>query len=150
MKKKIVAVLLCVLIVCTVGVSLVACNNDTDTSKNYAGTWIGYCKGDKEFQFYATIQYDGPWYLGLRVMNPDGEILYYDATIHNPDEEIEFSHNITFVGQKFVISKITNDKFTLTGSNNNKVLHFKRSNISITQWTNHAFGSDGAPYYYED
>lgn len=149
MKKKIVAALLCVLIICIVGVSLVACNDDADKSKDYAGTWIGYCEGNNNLQFYATVQYEGPWYLGLRVINSDGEILSYGATIHNPDEEVNFSNHITFVGQKFVISKIANDKFTLEGANGGKVLHFKRTSISNTQWEGIAFNEDGEPYYYE-
>ena len=145
MKKKIVAVLLCVLIVCTVCISLVACNNDADNYNKYVGGYVGYIDGQSSVQLYMTISdlqkssIDDDYYpVSIQAVHPDGRGFSIETRLVKGEPVfINAVGNTQYIPlQDFSISEIVNGTLTLRAVSGQIIstLHFKRTDLSLDQW----------------
>lgn len=162
MKKKIVALLLCVLIIGTIGISLVACNDNNNAQDKYVGNYVGFIEGERSTQIYLTIQdlqknvVDGDYFpLYFITIHPDMTTKNSDARRYNDTDEVYIKYNSGMPTGTYKISQLKDNKFTLTLNEENKtsVIHFKKTELNENSWLNVVFvqnGNEYTPYYYED
>ena len=163
MKKKIVAMLLCVLIVCTVCISLVACDEEPETMDNYVGNYVGYIDGKSGAQLYMTISglqksaVDEDYYpINIQVLHPNGNGFSIESKLIKGEPVfINAVGNTQYIPlQNYSISELTNDKLMLRAVSGQIVstLRFKSTELSLDSWKDVAWTSVNGgyvAYYYE-
>lgn len=168
MKRKIVAILLCVLIIGTVGISLVACNNNNNNQDKYVGNYVAYVEGQPTIQCYITIQEkqkasevegakDDFYPVAIKTIHPHDIGFHMDSFgwyVGENTISITLSESDTQYIQKgiYTVSSLSDDRFTLSANQDGRqtTIHCKKTNLTLMQWTESAFGSNNEPYYYED
>jgi len=158
MRKKVITILLCVLLISIIALSFVACNNQEDDNDGYVGTWVGYIEGDKTFQMYATVKElvkpkEGEPFSLVYIKVLNRELTWQTASgrLVKGVQKITFEGSYNVIGE-YTLSGVSEDTFTLSSSIN--VLHFKRTTLNEDTWYNRAFKKTGEytyePYYYEE
>ena len=167
MKKKVVAFLLCVLIICTMSFALTACNKDKD---NYVGTYVGYIEGKKYIQLFINIgeQENGGTDFGgndilyypisFDVLISDGYSFNMKADWKSKENGDDFylpyytgGYSYYLPSGTYKIGKIKNKQFTMTLSDDGEpiIIHCKKTNLSKSEWEKSAY-NNGNPSYYDN
>lgn len=153
MKKRLIALILCVLVVCTMCVSLVACNRNNE---DYVGEYVGYIEGDEDFQIYMKFNWrvygDNVYVVDVYgVFGSKRDTYHLRRELGKTDKSLRVGSGYIKPGE-YTISKISKDKFTMTLKGGDVKIHYKRTNLSIQAWQIDAFRIENGkkvPYYYE-
>lgn len=172
MKKKIVAILLCVFVIGTIGISLVACNDNNNDQDKYVGTYVAYVEGEPMIQCYVEIQKPKQeferelYFFYIKVKNGYADALQGESYAWYTDQKDKIQlfananwqdgHSVASAGEKlfsetYTFSSIENNKFTLSAVQNGKqtIIHCKRTDLDADEWKELAY-KDGTPYYTGD
>ena len=148
MKKKIVAVLLCVLTVCAMGVSLVACNDEKPVSP-LVGNWIGYVPNNSGIQYYLSVEKISDTEMSTKLTvrtttNYQTEIKEesYSGKVRQSNEKL-YNLKDEYFAQNYyngVDIELSEDKqaFALEKPAGGKS-YFKRTDLTLSEWQNKAY-----------